>query len=162
MIKRGLTTWLKIITILAITMGLTGCFKSLSLSDLSTGAGAVGAVAVVDAVAPGLGTIPKVIITSLGATAGAAVVDETVQAVTKETLASVTNPWQGIVLAFESLLNHAFEIVIAICIGVIGLPMLLSFFIGKVIPRGREKDTMAENELLKKLMMERHNEKERS
>ena len=145
--------WIKITTLLLTLTLLTGCFKSLSLSDLSTGAGAVGAVAVVDAVAPGLGTIPKVIVTSLGAVAGAAVVEETVQTVTKETLASVTNPWQGAVLAFQALLNHAFEIVIAICIGVIGLPMLLSFFIGKVLPRRKESETIKENELLKKMIM---------
>ena len=144
--------WIKITTLLLTLTLLAGCFKSLSLSDLSTGSAAVASVAVVDAVAPGLGTIPKVIITSLAATGGAALVEDTVQTVTKETLTSVTNPWQGMVLAFQALLNHAFEIVIAIGIAVFAIPMIVTFFIGKVLPRRKESETIQENRILKKML----------
>ena len=137
--------------ILGLMFGLSGC---ITLSDVSTGVGAVGATALADTVAPGLGTGAKVIVTAVGATAGAALVEDTVQTVTKETLTAVTNPWQGMVLAFQTLLNHAFELVVAISIGVFAIPMLLTFALGKIMPRKKEKVVRAENEVLKKLMMD--------
>ena len=133
---------------------LTGCFKSISLSDVSTGVGAVGGAVIAEAVVPG-STIATAVGGAIGATTGAVVVENTVQTVTKETLEKVTNPWQGMVLAFQALLNHAFELVIAIGIAIFGIPMIFSFVIGKIIPRGKEKETMEENKILKKMMKEK-------
>ena len=146
---------MRFLIVLSSLLLLSGCFKSISLSDVSTGVAAVGTSAIVDSVAPGLGTTAKVVVTTLGAVGGAAIVEDTVQTVTQETLKEVTNPWQGMVLAFQALLNHAFELVIAIGIAIVGIPMIFSFVIGKIMPRSKEKEVTQENELLKKIMKEK-------
>ena len=78
------------------------------------------------------------------------VVTEEVEAL--QNVAEIVNPWQAVVVAFNDLLNHAFEIVIAISIAVVGIPMVVSFVIGKVLPNKKTKEVLKENEVLKKLM----------
>lgn len=135
------------IAILVLMFGLQGC---ITLSDVATGAGATAGAAA-SSVA-GLGVPATVALTVTGATAGAAVIEDTVQTVTADVIKEVTNPWQAFALAFQTLLNHAFEIVIAIGIAVIAIPMIVSFAVGKVMPRKKEKDIIKENEVLRKLM----------
>ena len=142
-----------VVALAVLSLSMSAC-SSLSLSDLSTGAGAIGATAALDAVAPGAGTATKVVVTAIGATAGAALIEDTAKQLGADVVKEITNPWQAAAVAFNNLLNHAFEIVIAIGIALVGIPMVVSFVIGKVIPRRKEKDTMSENEMLKKLIKE--------
>jgi len=127
--------------------GLQGC---ITLSDVATGAGATGG-AVVSSVA-GLGVPATAALTVVGATVGAAAIEETVTEIAVEQVQAVTNPWQAFLLAFNQLLNHAFEIVIAIGIAVVAIPMVVSFAIGKVLPNRKTKEVEQENKTLKKLM----------
>ena len=142
-----------VVIIFALMFGLQGC---ITLSDISTGVGATAGAAASSAV--GLGVPATVALTVTGATVGAAAIEDTVQTVTAETLKEVTNPWQAFALAFQGLLNHAFEIVIAIGIAVIAIPMVMSFAVGKVMPNKKTKDAMKENEVLHKLMEKQHAE----
>jgi len=135
------------ITILVLMFGLQGC---ITLSDVATGAGATGG-AVVSSVA-GLGVPATAALTVVGATVGAAAIEETVTEIAVEQVQAVTNPWQAFLLAFNQLLNHAFEIVIAIGIAVVAIPMVVSFAIGKVLPNRKTKEVEQENKTLKKLM----------
>ena len=135
------------ITILVLMFGLQGC---ITLSDVATGAGATGG-AVVSSVA-GLGVPATAALTVVGATAGAAAIEETVTEIAVEQVQAVTNPWQAMVLAFNQLLNHAFEIVIALAVGVFAIPMALTFVIGKAMPNRKTKEVEQENKTLKKLM----------
>lgn len=70
-------------------------------------------------------------------------------AVTAKQLAEVTNPWQAFVLAFDQLLSYAFEIVIAIGIALIGIPMLLTYVMGRM--RQRPEDAKQISNLVKKI-----------
>lgn len=138
---------MRCLIILALMFGLQGC---ITLSDVATGAGATGGATV--ASAAGLGPVGVATLTVAGATAGAVLVDDPAPTVTTEQLEAVTNPWQAFALAFNQLLNHAFEIVIAIGIAVVGIPMVVSFVIGKVLPNRKTKEVEQENRTLKKLM----------
>lgn len=138
-----------------LILGLAACFAlsgCITLSDVATGAGAVGAATALDLVAPGAGTVATATVTAVGATAGAALIEETVQTVTADVIKEVTNPWQAFALAVQALLNHAFELVIAIGIAVFAIPMIVTFAIGKVMPNKKTKEVEQENKVLKKLM----------
>ena len=139
--------WLKITLMSALMFGLAGC---ITLSDVATGAGAT-AGAVVSSVA-GLDPVSTAVVTVVGATAGAAAIEETVTEIAVEQVQAVTNPWQAFLLAFNQLLNHAFEIVIAIGIAAVGIPMVVTFAIGKVLPNRKTKEIEQENRVLKKMM----------
>lgn len=130
-----------------LMFGLQGC---ITLSDIATGAGAT-AGAVVSTVA-GLDPVATATLTVAGATVGAAAIEEKATEIAVETVQAVTNPWQAFVLAFNQLLNHAFEIVIAIGIAAVGVPMIISFAVGKVMPNRKTKEVEQENKTLKKLM----------
>jgi len=132
--------------ILALMFGLQGC---ITLNELAVGAGATAGAAV--GAATGLGTAATVTLTAAGAGAAAVVTDppETLQA---ETVEAIQNPWQALAVAFNDLLNHAFEIVIALAVGVFAIPMVLTFALGKIMPNRKTKEAMKENEVLKKLM----------
>ena len=136
-----------------LILGLAACFAlsgCITLSDVATGVGATGG-AVVSSVAA-LDPVTTAVVTVAGATVGAAVIEDTVQTVTADVIKEVTNPWQAFALAFQALLNHAFEIVIAVAVGVFAIPMVLTFAIGKVMPNKKTKEVEQENKVLKKLM----------
>ena len=137
---------MRCLIILALMFGLQGC---ITLNELAVGAGATAGAAV--GAATGLGTAATVTLTAAGAGAAAVVTDppETLQA---ETVEAIQNPWQAMAVAFNDLLNHAFEIVIAIGIAVIAIPMIVSFAIGKVMPNRKSKEIEQENKVLKKMM----------
>lgn len=132
---------------LAASLLLSGC---ITLSDVATGAGAAGGATI--ASAAGLGPAGVAVLTVTGATAGAVAIEDKVQTVTADVLKEVTNPWQAMALAFSQLLAHSFEIVIAIGIAAFGVPMLLTFALGKVMPNRKTKDMEQENKVLKKMM----------
>ena len=140
--------------IILVAIGLSGC-STIDLSDISTGAGAtLGAVAA-DAIIPGASVGVTVAGSVVGGTVGASLIEDKAKEIAVETVREVVNPWQALVVAFNDLLNHAFEIVIAISIATIGIPMLFSYAIGKLLPRKKEKETMEENKILKKIVMEK-------
>jgi len=134
--------WISILLCIAL---LTGCGK-ISLSDMVTGAGASGGAGVAALV-----TANPVVIagaTATGALAGAALVEED-KSLTTEQIKEVDNPWQAMLVAFDQLLAHAWEIVIAIGIAVIGIPMLITYLMGK--GKQRPEDAKAITDLVNRV-----------
>ena len=111
---------------------LAGC-ENVSFGELGTAAGGGASAAAV----------------SLVTTHTVAAMTDEVEAVTAEQIAEVQNPWQAFVLAFDQLLQHAFEIVIAIGIATIGLPMLISYVMGRA--KQRPEDAKQIRELVNKV-----------
>ena len=141
--------WIKIVSVsLVALLVLSGCSR-LSLSDIATGTGAVVGAGVGAAVG-----VPAVTLTTtaIGATAGAALVDTPAPTIPAEVITEVMNPWQALIIAWNDLLNHAFQVVVAISVGVFAIPMALTFVIGKVMPNRKTKEVEQENKVLKKLM----------
>ena len=107
---------MRILTAIIVLTLLAGCGR-IDFSDISTTAGATGA-AIGTAV---ITTNPMAIgaVTAGGAIAGATLVKDD-KSLSTEQIKEVENPWQAMLVAFDQLLAHAFEIVIAIGIAVIG------------------------------------------
>jgi len=134
--------WISILLSIAL---LTGCGK-ISFSDIATAGGATGA-----AVAASVVTANPAIIagaTATGALAGAAIIEED-KSLTTEQIKEVDNPWQAMLVAFDQLLAHAWEIVIAIGIAVIGIPMLITYLMGK--GKQRPEDAKAITDLVNRV-----------
>ena len=130
--------------LLSLLLSLTGC---LTLNEGISSAVSAGTALVTTAT----GLPPVATVVAVGAAdLAVGVVTEEVEAL--QNVAEIVNPWQAVVVAFNDLLNHAFEIVIAISIAVVGIPMVVSFVIGKVLPNRKTKEVLKENEVLKKLM----------
>jgi hypothetical protein len=66
-----------------------------------------------------------------------------------EQIKEVENPWQAMLIAFDQLLAHAFEIVIAIGIAAIGIPMLITYLMGRF--KQRPEDAKTINNLVEKI-----------
>jgi len=66
------------------------------------------------------------------------------KSLTTEQIKEVENPWQALLVAFDQLLANAFEIVIAIGIAVVGLPMLFSYMLGRFKQRPEDKKQIEE------------------
>ena len=131
--------------ILSLTM-LTGCAR-IGLSDVASTAGAAGAAG---ATALVLSTPAAIVPAAIaGGLALGAVVPEEANSVSAETLGAVQNPWQALLVAFDQLLANAFELVIAICIGLFGIPMLFTYLIGRM--KQRPEDRRAISELVCKI-----------
>ena len=125
---------------------LTGC-ENISFGEVGTAAGGGASAAAVSLVT----THPAVLAGAAvgGGLAVASMTDEA-EAVTAEQIAEVKNPLgQAFVLAFDQLLQHAFEIVIAIGIATIGLPMLISYVMGRA--KQRPEDAKQIRELVTKV-----------
>jgi hypothetical protein len=136
---------MKWISILLCMILLAGCDR-VSFSDMATASGAstgAGVAALVTA-------NPVVIAgaTATGALAGAAIVDED-KSLTTEQIKEVTNPWQALLVAFDQVLAHAWEIVIAIGIAVFGIPMLITYLMGK--GKQRPEDAKAITQLVERI-----------
>jgi hypothetical protein len=113
----------------------------VDLSDLATTTTASGA-ALGTAV---LTTNPIAIgaAAAAGGLSGAALVEDD-KSLTTEQIKEVENPWQALLVAFDQLLANAFEIVIAIGIAVVGLPMLFSYMLGRFKQRPEDKKQIEE------------------
>jgi hypothetical protein len=113
----------------------------VDLSDLATTTTASGA-ALGTAV---LTTNPIAIgaAAAAGGLSGAALVEDD-KSLTTEQIKEVENPWQALLVAFDQLLANAFEIVIAIGIAVVGLPMLFSYMLGRFKQRPEDKRQIEE------------------
>jgi hypothetical protein len=66
-----------------------------------------------------------------------------------EQITNIQNPWQAFAVAFQGLISHAFEIVIAIGVATIALPMLLSYLLGRF--KQRPEDAKAISGLVEKI-----------
>ena len=127
--------------VLAVSLlALTACSR-VDLSDLATTTTASGA-ALGTAV---LTTNPIAIgaAAAAGGLSGAALVEDD-KSLTTEQIKEVENPWQALLVAFDQLLANAFEIVIAIGIAVVGLPMLFSYMLGRFKQRPEDKRQIEE------------------
>lgn len=127
--------------VLAVSLlALTACDR-VDLSDLATTTTASGA-ALGTAV---LTTNPIAIgaAAAAGGLSGAALVEDD-KSLTTEQIKEVENPWQALLVAFDQLLANAFEIVIAIGIAVVGLPMLFSYMLGRFKQRPEDKKQIEE------------------
>jgi len=127
--------------VLAVSLlALTACSR-VDLSDLATTTTASGA-ALGTAV---LTTNPIAIgaAAAAGGLSGAALVEDD-KSLTTEQIKEVENPWQALLVAFDQLLANAFEIVIAIGIAVVGLPMLFSYMLGRFKQRPEDKKQIEE------------------
>ena len=130
--------------LIALGLSLTGC---LTTNELINTAATTGAATV--SAAAGLPVIPTAILT---ATAGVTAGVVTEEPEPPAPIPTDLNPWSAMAQAFRDLLDHAFEVVIAVSVGVLGIPMLISFIVGKVMPNRKTKEVEQENKVLKKLM----------
>ena len=87
-------------------------------------------------------------VTAWGAIAVATLVKDD-KSLSTEQIKEVENPWQAMLVAFDQLLAHAFEIVIAIGIAVIGVPMLITYLMGRF--KQRPEDAKTINNLVEKI-----------
>ena len=119
---------------------LSGC-ERVSLPEVTTTLAATGGAVLSTVVwsnpiTAGAGAIA-------GGLAGANLTDDD-KSVTTEQIAQIENPWQALVLAFDQMLNHAFELVIAISLAIIGLPMLFSYLLGRFKQRPEDQKAIAD------------------
>ena len=136
---------MRILTAIIVLTLLAGCGR-IDFSDISTTAGATGAAigtAVITTNPMAIGTV-----TAGGAIAGATLVKDD-KSLSTEQIKEVENPWQAMLVAFDQLLAHAFEIVIAIGIAVIGVPMLITYLMGRF--KQRPEDAKTINNLVEKI-----------
>mgnify|MGYP003119197127 FL=1 len=136
---------MRVLIIFFVLTMLTGCDR-IDFSDMATAAGATGA-AIGTAV---ITTNPMAIgaVTAGGALAGATLIEDD-KSLSTEQIKEVENPWQAMLVAFDQLLAHAFEIVIAIGIAVIGIPMLITYLMGRF--KQRPEDAKTINNLVEKI-----------
>ena len=118
----------------------------IDFSDMATTFAATGAAigtAVVTTNPMAIGAV-----TAGGAIAGAVIVEDD-KSLSTEQISEVQNPWQALLVAFDQLLAHAWEIVIAIGIAVVGIPMLITYVLGKA--KQRPEDAKSIQHLVEKV-----------
>lgn len=117
--------------LLLVSVLLSGC-ERVSLPEVTTAFTAAGGAAASTVVwAHPVGAAVGAV---AGGLAGANLTEDD-KSVTSEQIQNVQNPWQALVLAFDQVLAHAFELVIAGSLAIIGLPMLFSYLIGRMKQR---------------------------
>jgi len=131
--------------ILLVLTFLTACDR-ISLSDVSTTTVATGAALAATTLT--LNPVPVAMATAAGGVAGATLVKDD-KSLTTEQIAEVENPWQALLVAFDQLLAHAWEIVIAIGVAVFGIPMLITYILGR--GKQRPEDAKAITNLVDKI-----------
>ena len=126
--------------LLLICVLLTGC-ERVSLPEVTTtfvAAGGAAASTVIWA-----NPVSAAVGAAVGGMAGANLTKDD-KTVTVKQIESVENPWQALVLAFDQVLAHAFELVIAISLAIIGLPMLFSYLLGRFKQRPEDRKAIAD------------------
>jgi len=129
---------MRLVSLLLILTLITACGR-IDFSDVATAGGATGA-----AMGTALITTNPIAIgavTAGGAIAGATLVEDD-KSLSTEQIKEVDNPWQAMLVAFDQLLAHAFELVIAIGIAVIGIPMLITYLMGRFKQRPEDAKTI--------------------
>ena len=134
--------WILILCSLTL---LSGCSR-ISLSDIATAGGASGAAAVASIVTANPAIIAGA--TASGAIAASAIVEDD-KSLTTEQIKEIDNPWQAMLVAFDQLLAHAWEIVIGIGIAVFGIPMIITYLFGR--GKQRPEDAKAITQLVDKI-----------
>ena len=136
---------MRILFVLFALTFFTACDR-IDLSDISTASSATTA-----AMGTALITTNPVAIgaaTATSAVAGAYLVKDD-KSLTTEQIKEVENPWQAMLVAFDQLLAHAFELVIAIGIAAVGIPMLITYLMGRF--KQRPEDAKTINNLVEKI-----------
>lgn len=131
---------------------VVACDK-IDFSDMATTFSATGAAigtAVVTTNPMAIGAV-----TAGGAIAGAALVEDD-KSLSTEQISEVQNPWQAILVAFDQLLAHAWEIVIAIGIAVVGVPMIITYVLGRA--KQRPEDAKSIQHLVEKVAKMKEND----
>lgn len=133
-----------LLSVLLLSLTLGGC---LTLNEaVSSGVSAGTALVTTSLGLPPAATVAAV----AGADLATGVITEEVEIL--QDVAEIVNPWQAFAVAFNNLLNHAFELIIAISVGVLVIPMIISFVAGVKVPNRRTKETEQENRVLKRMM----------
>tara|TARA_S200002703_G_scaffold26193_1_gene22479 strand:+ start:440 stop:871 length:432 start_codon:yes stop_codon:yes gene_type:complete len=136
---------MRILFVLFALTFFTACDR-IDLSDISTTTSATTA-----AVGTAFITTNPIAIgaaTATSAVAGAYLVKDD-KSLTTEQIKEVENPWQAMLVAFDQLLAHAFELVIAIGIAAVGIPMLITYLMGRF--KQRPEDAKTINNLVEKI-----------
>ena len=129
----------KLIAILSLLL-LTGC-GNLELNEVTSMGAATGAAVITSAIIPN----PMVIgIAAASAGTTTAILTEPNDALSVEAIESIENPWQAIAVGFDALMNHAFELVIAFGVAMIGIPMVLSYVLGRAKQRPEDRKQIGE------------------
>jgi len=130
----------KIATLAIIATILTGC-GNLELNEMTSMGAASGAAVITSAIIPN----PMVVgLAAASAGTTTAILTEPNDALSVEAIESIENPWQAIAVGFDALMNHAFELVIAFGVALIGIPMLLSYILGRGRQRPEDKKQISE------------------
>lgn len=130
----------KVATLATVATLLTGC-GNLELNEVTSMGAATGAAVITSAIIPNPMVIGTVALASGTTTA---ILTEPDDALSVEQIESIENPWQAIAVGFDALLNHAFELVIALAFAFIGLPMLITYFLGRGRQRPEDKKQITE------------------
>lgn len=129
----------KLIAILSLLL-LTGC-GNLELNEVTSMGAATGAAVITSAIIPN----PMVIgIAAASAGTTTAILTEPNDALSVEAIESIENPWQAMAVGFDALMNHAFELVIAFGVAMIGIPMVLSYVLGRAKQRPEDRKQIGE------------------
>jgi cobalamin synthase len=129
--------------IIALTLFLSGCeaIDNIELGETTS---------VLSATAAAAGTavvwahpVPIALSAASAGMATAAMSEPKEPSLSAEQITEIQNPWQAFAVAFQGLLSHAFEIVIAIGVATIALPMLLSYFLGRFKQRPEDAKTIS-------------------
>lgn len=129
----------KLLAILSLLL-LTGC-GNLELNEVTSMGAATGAAVITSVIIPN----PMVIgIAAASAGTTTAILTEPDEALSVEAIESIENPWQAIAVGFDALMNHAFELVIAFGVAMIGIPMVLSYVLGRAKQRPEDRKQIGE------------------
>lgn len=132
--------------VFAVSLLAIAACDRIDLSDVATTSTASGA-ALGTAV---LTTNPMAIgaVAAAGGLTGAALVKDD-KSLSTEQIKEVENPWQALLVAFDQLLAHAFEIVIGIGVAIFAIPMLITYLLGRF--KQRPEDAKAISNLVQKI-----------
>ena len=125
----------KVATLAIMATILTGC-GNLELNEMTSMGAASGAAVITSAIIPN----PMVVgLAAASAGTTTAILTEPNDALSVEAIESIENPWQAI-----AVMNHAFELVIAFGVALIGIPMLLSYILGRGKQRPEDRKQISE------------------
>ena len=144
----------RILFVVCFCLFVTACDR-VDLSDVATTTTASGA-----ALGTAVITTNPIVIgaaAAAGGLSGAALVKDD-KSLTTDQIKEVDNPWQALLIAFDQVLSHAFEIVIAIGVAVVGVPMLLTYMLGRF--KQRPEDAKTITNLVEKIGKMKDSEKE--
>lgn len=125
-----------------ISLLLTGCsgLDNIEFPEVASTFSAASAAA-----GTAVLTTNPIALAGAGVAAGmvtASVTPPSQQNLSAEQITEIQNPWQAFAVAFQGLMNHAFEIVIAIGLATVAVPMLISYLLGRFKQRPEDAKTI--------------------